>query len=224
MWAATTSPSTSKSCETSKFIFPPSFAIPSSISLSSLISLTKIGKLHLWTPEGHLDSWHIARTVFQGVQDIGARPFNCKLSGLAAFFGFELNAHDACADAVASWQVLIATLKQAQVMQDSRRWENSTIPLIARHQELEDLHAQLELYAHTFSTDPPPPIAGHITLSIDDEVDDERMCTICWGDARSHAFVPCGHKCICGDCAKNLFARCPICNTVVGSIVQIFDS
>ncbi len=199
---------------------PPSIAITSFISLSSLISLTEIGKLHMWTPEGHLDSWHIARSVFQHVQGIGARPLNLKLIGLAEFFGFGFNAHDACADAAASWQVLSAVLTRAQVMQDDGQWANSTLPLISKRPEMLSLHSDLSLYACAFNAAPPPSFDGHIPLSVDGV---GQWCIICYAGKREYTFVPCGHMCICKACADTFsLATCPLCSKAYSSIIQIY--
>lgn len=59
--------------------------------------------------------------------------------------------------------------------------------------------------------------------------DDERLCVVCLAAPKSHAFVPCGHRCTCGSCARGLLkaagrgaASCPICRTTVREAIQIF--
>jgi len=51
-------------------------------------------------------------------------------------------------------------------------------------------------------------------------------CVICMEAPRSHAMVPCGHRCVCADCVPNVFQdppRCPVCRTEVSSCMQIFN-
>ena len=50
-------------------------------------------------------------------------------------------------------------------------------------------------------------------------------CCICLTKARTHAIIPCGHKCICADCAKKPMPRnkCPLCRKKVQHICEIFD-
>jgi len=35
-------------------------------------------------------------------------------------------------------------------------------------------------------------------------------CAVCWDDAPTHVCVPCGHKCVCKNCAGEL-THCPVC-------------
>ena len=50
-------------------------------------------------------------------------------------------------------------------------------------------------------------------------------CTICGDEARSHAFVPCGHLCACGECASKVMRRdprCPVCRCRALETIEIF--
>ena len=49
------------------------------------------------------------------------------------------------------------------------------------------------------------------------------MCCICYGAKKTHAFQPCGHKCVCATCAAQL-QFCPICRKHVDRSFQIFNS
>lgn len=57
----------------------------------------------------------------------------------------------------------------------------------------------------------------------------ETQCAICWDGPKTHAFIPCGHKCLCQSCAVQARIRradhnqCPICRTKFKSIVRIFE-
>lgn len=51
-------------------------------------------------------------------------------------------------------------------------------------------------------------------------------CVICLSNARTHAFVPCGHECVCRQCSDKLVrttrGNCPICRTEVTMAIKIF--
>lgn len=50
------------------------------------------------------------------------------------------------------------------------------------------------------------------------------QCVVCMTGERSHAMIPCGHKCLCTACAtNNVFTDCPICRTPVQSIYEIYE-
>jgi hypothetical protein len=53
-----------------------------------------------------------------------------------------------------------------------------------------------------------------------------KWCVICFEKENNHAFTPCGHKCVCHECAINSCRTrmiCPICRNPVTGIQQIFD-
>ena len=59
-------------------------------------------------------------------------------------------------------------------------------------------------------------------------VPDAEMCEVCQDFRRTHAFVPCGHKCVCRNCAANIARRedaaCPMCRApVVQAPIEIFQ-
>lgn len=51
-------------------------------------------------------------------------------------------------------------------------------------------------------------------------------CVVCFDNAKSHAFVPCGHLCVCQNCAEAVkqmpVQTCPLCRSEFVSVVQIF--
>lgn len=49
------------------------------------------------------------------------------------------------------------------------------------------------------------------------------LCCICLDDASTHAFIPCGHKCVCNVC-KDSVSRCPVCTTTFTATIRIFDA
>eukprot|EP00440_Ansanella_granifera_P066293 gb/GFBE01071905.1/.p1 GENE.gb/GFBE01071905.1/~~gb/GFBE01071905.1/.p1 ORF type:complete len:176 (+),score=17.55 gb/GFBE01071905.1/:1-528(+) len=51
-------------------------------------------------------------------------------------------------------------------------------------------------------------------------------CVVCMVSARSYAFTPCGHRCVCHMCAVGAVRadrRCPICRAKVVRILKIID-
>ena len=57
-------------------------------------------------------------------------------------------------------------------------------------------------------------------------------CVVCLSITATHACVPCGHKCVCEQCAAAATAtaaasfsnnRCPLCRSNVSSIIRIYD-
>eukprot|EP00747_Dinoflagellata_sp_TGD_P207165 gnl/TRDRNA2_/TRDRNA2_80765_c0_seq1.p1 gnl/TRDRNA2_/TRDRNA2_80765_c0~~gnl/TRDRNA2_/TRDRNA2_80765_c0_seq1.p1 ORF type:complete len:665 (-),score=85.36 gnl/TRDRNA2_/TRDRNA2_80765_c0_seq1:73-2067(-) len=59
-----------------------------------------------------------------------------------------------------------------------------------------------------------------------DELRDDEACSVCLSERKTHAFVPCGHRCVCGSCGKTLVRQpqpaCPICRMPVEQVLQIF--
>lgn len=58
---------------------------------------------------------------------------------------------------------------------------------------------------------------------------DQDDCVICMSEPKTHAMIPCGHRCICEDCATTVskshrMAPCPICRATVQTIVKIYLS
>ena len=52
----------------------------------------------------------------------------------------------------------------------------------------------------------------------------EEECVVCLSSKRTHAFVPCGHMCVCDGCAVLIKNRsCPICRMVSQQIIKIYQ-
>lgn len=47
-------------------------------------------------------------------------------------------------------------------------------------------------------------------------------CNICYLNKKNYACVPCGHLCMCGDCANKVDKKCPMCNVEFTNIIKIF--
>ncbi len=51
---------------------------------------------------------------------------------------------------------------------------------------------------------------------------EQAYCVICMDAESTYAFVPCGHKCVCEDCAGQIKDKCPICRAKIRDRVKIF--
>ena len=53
-----------------------------------------------------------------------------------------------------------------------------------------------------------------------------RQCVICQDGMKTHAIVPCGHKCLCSECAAthaNTLSECPMCRGLMTAAIRIYD-
>ena len=51
-------------------------------------------------------------------------------------------------------------------------------------------------------------------------------CSICLTAAKTHVLTPCGHKCMCEQCARSFrteYSQCPICRSRVQSVMRVYD-
>ena len=83
---------------------------------------------------------------------------------------------------------------------------------------------------------PAPPVAAPaparpISSDTDDDTDDAdddtgHPCCVCLRARRDHAFLPCGHRCVCGPCGRMVSRRegprCPMCRARIQSVQQIY--
>ena len=60
---------------------------------------------------------------------------------------------------------------------------------------------------------------------IDEPPDDESQeCIICWDAKRTHACVPCGHRCLCAaESCRHDLAVCPLCRAEVTGFIRVWD-
>ena len=49
----------------------------------------------------------------------------------------------------------------------------------------------------------------------------DSTCVICFAQRRTHACVPCGHRCLCNECAASV-GKCPLCPKDIERVLQIF--
>mmetsp|Transcript_11352 Transcript_11352/g.17026 ORF Transcript_11352/g.17026 Transcript_11352/m.17026 type:complete len:381 (+) Transcript_11352:89-1231(+) len=50
------------------------------------------------------------------------------------------------------------------------------------------------------------------------------MCCICFDNEVSHVMIPCGHPCICRDCAKVDLRECPVCRSHVIRSIRFYGT
>uniref|UniRef100_A0A6C0KH38 RING-type domain-containing protein n=1 Tax=viral metagenome TaxID=1070528 RepID=A0A6C0KH38_9ZZZZ len=51
----------------------------------------------------------------------------------------------------------------------------------------------------------------------------EKECTVCLENPKTHVFIPCGHHAICGKCAKRVWSNCPVCrSSLTSQPIKIF--
>lgn len=48
-------------------------------------------------------------------------------------------------------------------------------------------------------------------------------CNICYINKKKYACVPCGHLCMCGECANRIIDTCPMCKTKISTIIKIYS-
>ena len=84
-----------------------------------------------------------------------------------------------------------------------------------KQQQLEAVEAkQLEMKLCITEAPPPP----------ESDPEDEKLCSICMEGEKTHACLPCGHRCLCAACAEPSLKleACPICRVPVLMRARIF--
>ena len=78
---------------------------------------------------------------------------------------------------------------------------------------------------------PAPPVAAPAPAKpINSDTDGDEFagppCCVCLRARRDHAFLPCGHRCVCGPCGRMVSRRegprCPMCRARIQSVQQIY--
>jgi hypothetical protein len=65
-------------------------------------------------------------------------------------------------------------------------------------------------------------VGGGCATEVKPPISEDSQCVICMDSTKTHAFQPCGHKCVCASCAPSC-QTCPICRAVVMGTWKIFD-
>ena len=82
----------------------------------------------------------------------------------------------------------------------------------------------------SFAQEIPSSFAQEIPSPINDDTETNSLCIICMSNPSTHAFVPCGHKCICNSCyirpnfENDIRHKCPTCRQHFSMIMQIFEN
>ena len=76
------------------------------------------------------------------------------------------------------------------------------------------------------------PVGGTTTQQQEADPWAEGACVVCLAEKATHAFVPCGHKAVCRDCAARCEEKtkensqnptCVICRNSFVAVVRIFE-
>mmetsp|Transcript_88148 Transcript_88148/g.221898 ORF Transcript_88148/g.221898 Transcript_88148/m.221898 type:complete len:558 (+) Transcript_88148:54-1727(+) len=70
---------------------------------------------------------------------------------------------------------------------------------------------------------------GGAAAAEDDDDEDDNICIVCMAEPKSHAFIPCGHRCVCMNCSAGILearrqtsVACPMCRAPTTGSIQIF--
>ena len=76
----------------------------------------------------------------------------------------------------------------------------------------------------------PPPaaaVAGHVAEGGRSAGESENMCDVCMDGPKTHAFVPCGHRCVCASCSERVMKRdgcCPFCREPAMMAILVYTT
>jgi hypothetical protein len=108
---------------------------------------------------------------------------------------------------------------EAAAAAERLRLEEQAAALTLRMQsdalQLQQVHAQLG------SSSVGPPAAQNLDA-------EETQCVVCFDAPKDHLIVPCGHMCVCAECAeqlnKTITPTCPVCREPIQQTVKVFCS
>ncbi|CAB9515242.1 expressed unknown protein [Seminavis robusta] len=127
------------------------------------------------------------------------------------------------------FQDVFAKMKNKELMHTNRRnlrgLQNLDSLLLHNRNQQENNKAS--------DTDETASISSCSTAAGEEEVDEQKnnTCVVCFEAEPSHAYIPCGHRCICSDCAELQYAsscdsgtemKCPICREPTVCVTRIF--
>ena len=82
--------------------------------------------------------------------------------------------------------------------------------------------------AEVLERPPSPPVVSLASAQFDtgrrevaeSTIGGQTTCIVCFVNPKSHAAVPCGHQCACGDCSAHM-RECPVCRDPVREWMQV---
>jgi len=81
------------------------------------------------------------------------------------------------------------------------------------------------LNVHGRTARSPSPRRVVVQCNVGESAHDDSMCVVCLGTPASHAFIPCGHRCVCAECSEVVLQAtgdCPLCRQKATSSLHIF--
>lgn len=125
---------------------------------------------------------------------------------------------------------LESTIKQDHETITSMKKENNklSISLESHKQQVKNLEQQLIQLQQQTANDSNNPKDTKDSLPEINAVNtfqDDKTCVVCMDNDKNHVIVPCGHACLCGECAdlfKNSEQKCPLCKADIMTITKIF--
>jgi len=100
--------------------------------------------------------------------------------------------------------------------------DTTSTPIDAQHgnswEHLSNIYKDTDTTANKYSqTHTKPPQSNSQQLS---------ECIVCLKEAKTHAFVPCGHLCVCHQCVPKLMSKkhCPLCRQKATQVIKVFFS
>jgi hypothetical protein len=66
-------------------------------------------------------------------------------------------------------------------------------------------------------------VGGGCAAEVKPQISKKSECVVCMHAENTHAFIPCGHRCVCTSCGTKCNNCCPICRENVTGTLKIFD-
>ena len=133
----------------------------------------------------------------------------------------------------AGWRSQVSPAGRTFYICDAQRltqWEVPTEPAVIEGAEMDKPRQHQRLPQPTRPAPEPPtseamagttktldhcPQKESCSVAGQEDEDEDSVCVVCWVCPRTHACIPCGHKCVCAGCAQSIedTKACPLCRT-----------
>jgi len=182
---------------------------PSSVQVSLPLERSRIRQQHQPQPQRlHRQPWAQIQDASSAGVALGENPLFSSQAGLSGMF---------------------APVVQQQTQLHSHEWvqpsqlriENPANPASPSWAELQT-HERVQASQLRIDSPANPAPASGARLC---EEGEDQLCVVCLTAGKTHAFVPCGHRCVCRSCGSELLREarpCPVCRAQTQSILQIF--